>query len=101
MGNVWPWVGRRERIRQVMERTRIADVAERLCSTLSKGYRQRVGLAQAIIHNPDVLILDEPTAGLDPKQSTRRATSSGAWPVTIPSFLAHTFFPKSNRRASR
>ena len=39
-----------------------------MCSKLSKGYRQRVGLAQAIIHNPDVLILDEPTAGLDPKQ---------------------------------
>ncbi|MGH9599987.1 MAG: ATP-binding cassette domain-containing protein, partial [Terracidiphilus sp.] len=50
------------------ERTRIADMADRLCSKLSKGYRQRVGLAQAIIHNPDVLILDEPTAGLDPKQ---------------------------------
>ena len=63
-----PAAGRRERIRQVMERVRIADMADRLCSKLSKGYRQRVGLAQAIIHNPDVLILDEPTAGLDPKQ---------------------------------
>jgi ABC-2 type transport system ATP-binding protein len=60
--------GRRERIRQVMERVRIVDMADRMCSKLSKGYRQRVGLAQAIIHNPDVLILDEPTAGLDPKQ---------------------------------
>jgi ABC-2 type transport system ATP-binding protein len=63
-----PATGRRERIRQVMERVRVTDVADRLCSKLSKGYRQRVGLAQAIIHNPDVLILDEPTAGLDPKQ---------------------------------
>jgi ABC-2 type transport system ATP-binding protein len=46
----------------------VADVKKKLLGKLSKGYRQRVGLAQAIIHNPDVLILDEPTAGLDPKQ---------------------------------
>jgi ABC-2 type transport system ATP-binding protein len=59
---------RKQRIQTVMERTRVADMANRLCSKLSKGYKQRVGLAQALIHNPDVLILDEPTAGLDPKQ---------------------------------
>ena len=59
---------RRQRLQQIMERTRIDDIANRLCGKLSKGYKQRVGLAQALIHNPDVLILDEPTAGLDPKQ---------------------------------
>ena len=63
-----PSAERTSRIRAVMERTQVADMAQRACSKLSKGYRQRVGLAQAIIHNPDVLILDEPTAGLDPKQ---------------------------------
>ena len=61
-----PDLGRR--INEVIERTSIGDVRKRLVAKLSKGYRQRVGLAQAIIHNPDVLILDEPTAGLDPKQ---------------------------------
>lgn len=59
---------REKKIRKVMTRTRIQDVSERLIKHLSKGYKQRVGLAGAMIGDPKILILDEPTVGLDPKQ---------------------------------
>jgi len=75
----------KSRTEQVMERCFVSDVKGKLISKLSKGYRQRVGLAQAIIHNPDVLILDEPTSGLDPQQikETRRLIKSLAVEHTI------------------
>jgi gliding motility-associated transport system ATP-binding protein len=63
-----PGASRKQRIDDAVEKTRLGDVRRQLIGRLSKGYRQRVGLAQAILSNPDVLILDEPTAGLDPKQ---------------------------------
>jgi ABC-2 type transport system ATP-binding protein len=63
-----PAAQRAERINRALELAHLADRRSDLIRHLSRGYRQRVGIAQAIVHDPDVLILDEPTAGLDPKQ---------------------------------
>jgi ABC-2 type transport system ATP-binding protein len=92
---------RKARVEQVMARTWISDMAGRACGKLSKGYRQRVGLAQALIHNPDVLILDEPTAGLDPKQiiETRRLIKELAGDHTI--ILSTHILPEVSQTCDR
>ena len=59
---------RTQRVTDALEKTNITDKRDELIKRLSRGYKQRVGLAQALVHDPDVIILDEPTVGLDPKQ---------------------------------
>ena len=63
-----PGEKRAQRVTDALEKTNITDKRDELIKRLSRGYKQRVGLAQALVHDPDVIILDEPTVGLDPKQ---------------------------------
>jgi ABC-2 type transport system ATP-binding protein len=92
---------RKSRVEQVMARTWVSDMANRACGKLSKGYKQRVGLAQALIHNPEVLVLDEPTAGLDPKQirETRRLIKELAGDHTI--ILSTHILPEVSQTCDR
>ena len=92
---------RQAQIGSAMDRTSIADMGDRYCGRLSKGYKQRVGLAQAILHNPDVLILDEPTAGLDPRQiiETRKLITDLAGDHTI--ILSTHILPEVSQTCQR
>ena len=95
------WRRSRERVSTVMEQCGLTDVQRRLIGQLSKGYRQRVGLADALVHEPELIILDEPTIGLDPQQirSVRQLIKSLAGKHTI--LISTHILPEAEMMCSR
>ena len=95
------WRRSRERVTTVMEQCGLADVGRRIIGQLSKGYRQRVGLADALVHEPELIILDEPTIGLDPNQirSVRQLIKSLAGKHTV--LISTHILPEAEMMCSR
>jgi ABC-2 type transport system ATP-binding protein len=95
------WRKSRERVDIVMEQCGLTDVQKRIVGQLSKGYRQRVGLADALVHEPELIILDEPTIGLDPNQirSVRQLIKSLAGKHTV--LISTHILPEAEMMCSR
>jgi ABC-2 type transport system ATP-binding protein len=95
------WKKSRERVDTVMEQCGLTDVQKRIIGQLSKGYRQRVGLADALVHEPELIILDEPTIGLDPNQirSVRQLIKSLAGKHTV--LISTHILPEAEMMCSR
>src|SRR5471032_368441 len=91
----------RERVDTVMEQCGLTEVQRRIIGQLSKGYRQRVGLADALVHEPELIILDEPTIGLDPNQirSVRQLIKSLAGKHTV--LISTHILPEAEMMCSR